>query len=75
MMFSVFSIHLQGTSIRVQGGGIIHAIHVVIESDNLVVDDLGRVVGDIHDLPCETGNGVDGTTASGKTSLNFLHDG
>ena len=23
---------------------------MVIESDNLVVDDLGRVVGDIHDL-------------------------
>ena len=50
MVFSVFSIQLQGTSIRVQGCGIIHAIHVVIESDNLVVDDLGRVVGDIHDL-------------------------
>ena len=70
MMFSVFSVHLQGTSIRVQGGGIIHAIHVVIESDNLIVDDLGRVVGDIHDLPCDTGNGIDGTTASGKTILN-----
>lgn len=30
------------------------------------MDDLGRVVGDTHSVPCVTGEGVNGAGASGK---------
>ena len=59
--------HAQGADIRVQGGGIIHAIHVDIQSTNLIVDDLGEIIGDYHELTCTAGNGVAGSTGSGKT--------
>ena len=48
-----------------QGGGIIHAIYVDIQPTNLIVDDLGEIIGDIHELTCDTGNGVAGSTGSG----------
>ena len=57
---------LQGIDIQVQGGGKIHAIHVDIQSTNLRVDDLGEIIGDYHTLPCTTGNGIAGTTGSGR---------
>ena len=55
-----------------QGGGIIHAIHVDIQSTNLIVDDLGEIIGDVHELTCTSGNGVAGTTGSGKP-ISILH--
>ena len=61
----------KGTDLRVQGGGKIHAIHVDIQSTNLIVDDLGEIIGDYHDLTCVSGNGVAGTTGSGKS--NYIY--
>ena len=55
-----------------QGGGIIHAIHVDIQSTNLRVDDLGEIIGDYHTLACDTGNGVAGSTGSGLYVLISL---
>ena len=63
--------YFQGTDLRVQGGGIIHAIHVDIQSTNLIVDDLGEIIGDYHELTCTSGNGVAGTTGSGKSNSFF----
>ena len=64
----------KGADLRVKGGGKIHAIHVDIQSTNLIVDDLGEIIGDYHDLTCTSGNGVAGTTGSGKPYciLHFL---
>ena len=49
-----------------QGGGKIHAIFVDIQPVNLIVDDLGEIIGDYHDLTCAVGNGFSGSTGSGK---------
>ena len=46
----------------VQGGGHVHAVHVDMEAKDLIVDDLGLIVGDIHDAPCTTGNGFSSTS-------------
>ena len=62
-------LYLQGNDIRVQGGGIIHAIHVDIQPVNLIVDDLGEIIGDYHERSCSVGNGVAGSTGSGTVFL------
>ena len=54
-----------------KGGGKIHAIHVDIQSTNLIVDDLGEVIGDYHTLTCAVGNGIGGTTGSGMENLFY----
>ena len=59
-----------------QGGGKLHAIYVEIQSVNLTVDDLGEIIGDNHDLTCAVGNGLSGTTGSGKLlSVHKLYIG
>ena len=50
---------------HIEGLGHVHATHVHIEAGTLIVDDLGRLVGDEHDIPCTTGQGTDGQGASG----------
>lgn len=37
------------------------------------MDDLGRVVGDTHSVPCVTGEGVNGAGASGKHKKSLMH--
>lgn len=52
-----------------QGGGHVHAVHVDITADTLIVDDLGKIIGDIHNAACSKGDGYSSSTgASGKTS-------
>ena len=33
---------------------------------NLIVDDLGEIIGDYHDLACDVGEGFSGSTGSGN---------
>ncbi|KAK3576661.1 hypothetical protein CHS0354_004945 [Potamilus streckersoni] len=58
-------IDIQADTIRVRGGGHVHAVHININSATLIVDDLGRIVGDFHSIPCITGDGYSGSGASG----------
>ena len=51
------------------GGGIIHAVHLNITVDNLVIDDLGTIVGDLHQIPCSEGQGHGGSGPSGNVHL------
>lgn len=52
---------------RVKGVGSVHAVKINIEAGNLVIDDLGEVIGDVHSIGCTTGNGADNSYgASGK---------
>ena len=49
-------------------------IHMVINADTLIVDDLGRLVADVHSLPCDPtdGQGKDGAGnygGSGKFAM------
>ncbi|WAR25690.1 hypothetical protein MAR_011394 [Mya arenaria] len=52
--------------LNIQGGGIVHAIHVNIEAQQLIVDDLGEIIGDFHNITCSVGEGVQGTAGSGR---------
>ena len=52
--------------LRIRGGGVLHAVHLNLTAEEMVVDDLGRVVGDTHSIPCVMGEGVNGAGASGK---------
>ncbi|WAR26294.1 hypothetical protein MAR_011998 [Mya arenaria] len=58
-------INIQANTMRVAGGGIVHAVHVNIGAQQLIVDDLGEIIGDFHSVSCSTGNGVTGTSGSG----------
>jgi len=63
----------QADKLWVQGGGLVHAVKVTIVAGTLVVDDLGQIVGDLHDISCPTGTGFAGNGGSGKYYLwNFL---
>ncbi|XP_076091252.1 uncharacterized protein LOC143063127 [Mytilus galloprovincialis] len=46
----------------VQGGGHVHAVHVDITADTLIVDDLGKIIGDIHNAACSKGDGYSSST-------------
>lgn len=53
--------------IRVKGGGVIHAVHVNIETENLIVDDLGEIIGDLHSITCDSSfSGTDGAAGTGN---------
>lgn len=53
----------------IKGGGHAHAVHVNITASTLTVDDLGRIVGDVHNILCAEGTGFDGVGASGIKSI------
>ncbi|KAH3816394.1 hypothetical protein DPMN_117910 [Dreissena polymorpha] len=55
----------QADTLRVQGGGRIHAVHVDIRAQQLTVDDLGEIIGDLHTIACTTGSGIAGSSGSG----------
>ena len=55
----------QAGTLHVKGHGLIHAVNLTIEADTFIVDDLGRVVGDVHDATCTLGEGFSGSGASG----------
>lgn len=59
--------------LRIQGGGFVHAVHLNLTAGEMIVDDLGRVVGDTHSVPCVTGEGVNGAGASGKHKKSLMH--
>ena len=44
--------------LKVEGGGHLHATRMEINADILIVDDLGRVVADVHEIPCEEEDGA-----------------
>jgi len=51
----------------VQGEGHVHAVQVNITAENLIVDDLGQIIGDLHDITCSKGNGFNANNgASGR---------
>lgn len=53
--------------IRVKGGGVIHAVHVNIETEDLIVDDLGEIIGDLHSITCGSSfSGTDGAAGTGN---------
>ena len=57
---------------KVQGGGLVHAVHMNIEASMLVVDDLGIIRGDTHGMTCTTGQGYGGSSgASGQWNLEI----
>ena len=66
--------------LRIQGGGHLHEIGMTINANKLIVDDLGRLVGDTHSIPCvlDEGDGLEGGTvntgSSGKCIINGLYD-
>lgn len=57
---------LQAQTLRVQGGGLVHATHVNIHAHTLIVDDLGEIIGDLHSVTCSQGAGFDGSSGSGR---------
>ena len=63
---------LQVEHLNVHGGGTIHAVHLNITVVNLTVDDLGTIVGDLHQVPCTQGQGHDGLGASGDLTFFYL---
>lgn len=57
---------LQAEMLRVNGGGIVHATTVNIEAESLIVDDLGEIIGDLHNVACSSVySGVGGSSGSG----------
>lgn len=52
-----------------KGLGHLHAVHLNLTVNTLIVDDLGHVTGDVHDDPCPVGDGID---SSGKTDNSCL---
>ncbi|KAL5013117.1 hypothetical protein ScPMuIL_007387 [Solemya velum] len=60
-------IKLEAETVHIYGEGLIHAMDVTITADNVIVDDLGHLVGDLHSVACEAdiGSGNSGNGASG----------
>ncbi|KAL8581102.1 hypothetical protein ACOMHN_012752 [Nucella lapillus] len=64
---------LQVNNLNVHGGGTIHAVHLNLTVVNLVIDDLGTIIGDLHTIPCSGGQGhrgVGASEASGVASID-----
>ena len=55
-MLKNFTLSVQ--RLRVEGGGHLHTTMMEINADTLIVDDLGRVVADVHDIPCDDADGA-----------------
>lgn len=51
---------------RIYGGGFVYAVYFNLIVGEMIVDDLGRVVGDIYFVFCVTGEGVNGVGVLGK---------
>ncbi|XP_038052472.1 uncharacterized protein LOC119725183 [Patiria miniata] len=51
--------------LKVEGGGHLHTKRMEINADVLIVDDMGRLVADLHDLPCPDSDGA-GKSGSGN---------
>ncbi|XP_077861759.1 uncharacterized protein LOC144342564 [Saccoglossus kowalevskii] len=49
---------------HIEGGGHVHAVDLGINVVTMVIDDLGRLVADYHDIPCNVSDG------SGKKPTN-----
>ena len=50
-----------------------HAVHINLTANTMVVDDLGRVTGDLHEISCVQGDGVASTAdASGKKTPRIV---
>ena len=47
-----------------------HAVHLNVTANTMVVDDLGLVIGDLHKNPCVQGDGV---TSTKGASGNIVH--
>ncbi|XP_071506021.1 uncharacterized protein [Diadema antillarum] len=50
-------------TLRIRGGGRLHEVDFIINANRLIVDDLGMLVADEHDIPCVQPDG-DGSEAS-----------
>ena len=61
---------MQANTLEVKGHGHIHAVHINLTANTMVVDDLGLVIGDRHDISCVQGDGV--TSASGASGNKTL---
>ena len=56
-----------------QGEGHVHAVQVNITAETLIVDDLGRIIGDLHDITCSKGNGFNANDgASGRQCYQVI---
>ena len=52
---------------EIKGRGHMHAVHLNVTANTMVVHDLGLVIGDLHVNPCVQGDGVSSTNgASGN---------
>lgn len=60
----------QADTVHVYGQGHVHAVDVTITARNLIVDDLGELVGDLHSIACEGGIGS-GSSGNGASGLLF----
>ena len=61
-------------TLHIQGGGHVHEVEMTINADHVVVDDLGLLVGDTHDLSCGTddGDGLESSGSSGSSGRLLL---
>ena len=58
---------------EIKGHGRMHAVHIEVTANTMVVDDLGSVIGDLHNNQCVQGDGVTSTKgASGNTDPLFV---
>ena len=65
-------VYWQAGKLWVQGEGHVHAVHVNITAENVVVDDLGHIIGDHHGIACTIGDGFDSVNgASGRVIWKF----
>lgn len=60
--------------LKVEGGGHLHTTRMEINADILIVDDLGKVVADVHEIPCEDedGAGKDPSSSYGGSGMSSL---